>query len=435
MKSVALLGNIANNFYREGSLLGRASDITVTLFVGPAENVPNTARPSSDPGSECQDTKRLTIRETARPLFGIRPQHLFLPRALWCLDPNVDLGALSALESADLVFLSGPEVVLGNILRTPFVIRPTGSDLTVSPSLSFGEYEELRGRQGSAFISRMQARLRWTLRRAFFKRAYRRAVAIAAAGIELFERPLEVIGVDRRRLLTRIPLAVDSGTFKRIGDWSELLPTDVKADDFMVFFPSRMMIKDSLVHQKTGQWKASDVGIRGFKAFLDSLQPREQRRCWLLIPDRTLSDDLKIVKELIQNLRISGNVLWLKGADQTGLTREEMLPLYSTVSATMDQFGAGWSGSVLVEAMACESPVITHLSGTWIAANGNPPVLLAETANDVASQLRKLHTNRAIARTLGREARDWVKIWHGEEAIVAAYKKLFKELDRLQSSV
>lgn len=434
MKSIAMLGNIANNFYREARLLSKDKDISVTLFVGEAQNGPNTKTPSSDPGYQSEGLERLLIREVAKPRFGIRFHHYFLPRALWRLDPKVDFEGLRDLEAADLIVLSGPEIMIGNVIRASFVIRPTGEDLTVRPSLAFKEFEELRGHQGTALLSRTLARLKWSLQRALFRRAYKKATAVAATtAAKPYERALLSLGLDKRRLVPGIPLAIDLHSFKPTGVRSELLPGSVRSDDFLVFFPSRMMIKNSPTHILTGQWKASEVGIIGFKHFLDSLPSSSQQRCWLLIPDRVLSPDLPRVKELVRELGIEENVVWVAGAEEQGLTRKEMIPLYSNASATMDDFGAGWFGSVVVEAMACESPIVTFVSEARMASAGNPPILVAQTADEVANQLLKLHRDRELVGTLGRESREWVGSHHGEQAIRGAYLNLFEAVNQLSN--
>lgn len=434
MKSIAMLGNLANNFYREARLLSKDKEIAVTLFVGAARNVANTEKPSSDPGYQSEGLERLIIREMARPRFGIRLHHYFLPRALWRLDPKVDFEGLRDLEAADLIVLSGPEIIMGNVIRAPFVIRPTGSDLTVRPSLSFKEFEELRGHQGSGPLSRTLARLKWSLQRALFRRSYKKATAVAVTtAAKPYEGAISTIRLDKRRLVPGIPLAIDLNSFKRPSGWSKLLPSSVRSNDFLVFFPSRMMIKNSPTHIMTGQWKASEVGIVGFKDFLDSLPSSSQQRCWLLIPDRVLSDDLQQVKELVRTLGIEENVVWVAGSEKQGLTRKEMIPLYSSSSATMDDFGAGWFGSVVVEAMACESPVVTFVSEARMASAGNPPILVAQTADDVATQLLKLHRNRELVRTLGRQSREWVSSQHGEQAVRGAYLNLFEAVNRFST--
>lgn len=434
VKSIAMLGNIANNFYREARLLAEDKEMAVTLFVGSAQNVPNTETPSSDPGYQSGGLERLIIRTMTRPLFGIRPHHYFLPRALWRLDPKVDLEGLRDLEAADLIVLSGPEIVLGTSIRAPFVIRPTGSDLTVRPSLSFKEFEKLREHQASDALSRILARLKWSLERALFRRAYKKATAVAVTtAAKPYERAISSMKLDKRRLAPGIPLAIDLNSFKRTSKWSELLPGSVHSDDFLVFFPSRMMIKSSPTHIMTGQWKASEVGIIGFKHFLDSLPSSSQQSCWLLIPDRVLSDDLQQVKELLPELGIEENVVWLAGSEEQGLTRKEMIPLYSSASATLDDFGAGWYGSVVVEAMACESPVVTFVSEARMASAGNPPILVAQTAEGVSAHLLKLHRNRELVRTLGRQSRKWVSSQHGEQVVRGAYLNLFEAVDQISN--
>jgi len=189
-----------------------------------------------------------------------------------------------------------------------------------------------------------------------------------------------------------------------------------------------MMLSDSAVHRLTGQWKASEVGIEGFHIFLKSLKPTERTKAWLLIPDRTLSDDIEMAKHLIESLDLEDRIVWLQGRSQEGLTRREMLPIYSRASATLDDFGVGWYGSVVVEAAACESPVVTYISDELLVSVGNPPILNARTPVQIAQHLVNLYRNSAETRAIGRKSRDWVKEFHSDAAVQVAYQRVLREI-------
>jgi len=156
----------------------------------------------------------------------------------------------------------------------------------------------------------------------------------------------------------------------------------------------------------------------------------DRKRAWLVIPDRTLSDELAEAKRIVELLGFKDRVIWVQGSAAEGLTRREMIPLYSSASATFDDFGAGWFGSVVVEAMACECPVITYISEEVLKDNDNPPALVAQTAEAICARLVELFRDKEKVRKVGIESRSWIEKHHTDDAIHEAYRDLLISMDQ-----
>ena len=421
---ISLIGNVANNFIREASLLNRSKYIYATCYINSASSTPNTERPESDPWKSLHSWRNFT-REVS-PLFGIKLRMLFFPRILLKKFKGVQFDLIEEAERADFRVFSGIDLLIAPKFRGPYIIRPTGSDLTVFPSLSFKDYWAITKGIGRA---RLKEKVIWMYLRFNYRKAYRKATGIALSSEAPYQVALQSFMPKTTKLVSRIPLAIDTDSFRKVKERSNLLPGSVRDDDFMIFMPSRVMMSSSDVHRKTGQWKASDVGLKGLRIFLDSLSSKETDQIWLMVPDRNLSDELPKAKLLVNELNLNKHVIWLKGDNAGGLTRTEMLPLYSNSSVTLDDFGAGWYGSVAVEAMACESPVLTYITDKLLRDCDNPPMLIAQSPEKVAEHLSKLFYNRSYVKKIGKESRAWVQKNHTETSIQNSYISILESIN------
>jgi glycosyltransferase involved in cell wall biosynthesis len=419
--TIALLGNIANNFSREALLVNSMGRVEATCYYAKIPNGANTENPFSDP----QQGKSTSALVPCKPMLGIPWYLLFLPRFLLYRVPSIDSVALAGINSKTLRVLSGPEIMLGPKLSRPYAIRPTGSDLTVYPSLNYREYWSIVGMGAKSKLSNW---ITWGLQTALYKRSYRHAASVAVQPETPFLSALSRIGLTQRSVSNGIPLAIDTELFCKVSEKSRLLPATVGESDFVVFMPSRIMIEREPAHVKTGQWKASEAGIHGFNNFVKNLAESDRRKVWLVIPDRLLSNDLAQAKRLITELHLSDRVIWVRGQEHQGLSRMEMIPLYSSAAATFDDFGVGWFGSVVVEAMACQSPVITFVADEVMTKNENPPLLLARTPEEICSRLTQLFASPLQRQQIGMESREWVRRRHSGDAVSNAYEQLLMDV-------
>lgn len=417
---LALIGNVANNFYREARVLGTSGVIQATCFAADTASF-NTEEPRDDGLLEQRDPAvvcRITPLSKWNLLALVFPA--FVARRL---SPQLNNRA-RLLDGYDLRVFSGSFIPLLLLCEGPSFIRPTGADLTVFPHLVYRDYRKLlHPHERPPFI---RGWLLYSFQRMVFRRAYKNAQGIACSSHDPYRLALADMRIDRTRLLPGIPLAVPLDSFRRITSVGGLEGQlgDVPDDFFIIFWPARLMIRDSELHRRTGQWKASDVGLRGFAKFLEALSEGDRQFVRLVIPDRFVSPDLLEAKELARALGIDRFVLWLRGEAEEGLTRREMVPWYSRANATLDDFGVGWFGSVALEALACESPVVGHAGEIAKGESARCPILGARTASEVAQHLRYLHRNPPEGLRIGQEGREWVAENHGTGALLKAYWSL-----------
>lgn len=423
MIKVALVGNVANNFFREAALLACSSWAHVACYTQLGPNTVVTEQINSDPVSK--DLEDGTVVRNHKPLAGASVVSLLLPDFIFWGLIGRKSESLRAIRNSDIAVVSGGEIMLAPKMGCPFVIRTTGSDLTVFPSLKFREFWKLRG----AKKPKTSDRVIFYIQKWLYRRAYRKACAISVARETPYLRALASFNFGgSSKILRSIPLGIDTSSFAWTAEQSKLLPEKVHDQDFVVFMPSRAMMKDDAVFIRTGQWKASDNAVRGFKLFHDRLDSEDRKKIWLVIPKRTLSDDLALLRDLVDQLQLSNRVIWVEGMNSEGLSRIEMIPLFSRASVTLDDFGVGWYGSVFVEAAACSSPIITYLTPTVLEDNGFPSAMVAQSPNDIASGMYKLWMDPELGRSMGSELRRWVIERHTEKAVESAYRRIVSKV-------
>lgn len=127
---------------------------------------------------------------------------------------------------------------------------------------------------------------------------------------------------------------------------------------------------------------------------------------------------------------LSVKTSFLVGSEPDGLTRREMIPLYSRSSVTLDDFGAGWYGSIVVEASACECPVVTYVEEDFLERRGRPPLLIAKTPEVVAMHLQRVWDDPLFAQEVDQGLRGWVADYHSTDAVCRAYQDVISKAGR-----
>jgi len=424
---LGLVGNIANNFSREAVLLSRDQFIRPTCFIFSNEDEVHAGTPASD-AVDVDDPSASELYHYAGPFNPWWLIYLLLPRTLRPIFPQRLQNILSRLNRFDLCVYSGLEIPILSHVDAPGLIRATGSDLTVLPVLTWKEAHAL-GHAGSG----LKGRISYLILQQAFRRGYGRAKGISYTPARPYLDALEALP-ERLRPPTaiRIPLGIDQRVFRKVGSLNatQLHNIDFKSK-FIVFFPSRYVSTASEVAKHTGDWKASHVGLEGFANFLMRLDTSARQKAILLIPYRDIGRetsllDTKAARTLVEELGLTENVVWIKGEDPSGLTRREMIPLYSSAHATLDDFGVGWYGSVALEALSCESAVITYVKPEVLPNPKDNPFLVAQTAEEVAEHLHKLFLEPDYGTRFGLARRSWVAKYHAESTVPSAYNSLIR---------
>lgn len=425
--TLGLVGNIANNFSREAALLSRDQFIRPICLVFSNADEVHAGTPASD-DVNVDDQSASELYQYVGPFDPRWLVYLLLPRLLRPIFPRRLREILDRLNSFDLCVYSGLEIPILSHVDAPGVIRATGSDLTVLPVLPWKEANAL-GYAGSG----LRGRIGYLIQQQAFRRSYGKAKGVSYAPARPFRDALEALP-ERVRPPTaiHIPLGIDHRVFRKVRSLNaSQLHNNEFESKFVVFFPSRYVSTTSEIAKRTGDWKASQVGLEGFANFLMRLDTSARQKPTLLIPCRDVGRetsllDTRAARTLVEELGLTEHVVWIKGEDPSRLTRREMIPLYSIAHATLDDFGAGWYGSVALEALSCESAVITYVKPEVLPNPKDNPFLVARTAEEVAQHLYELFLEPDYGTRFGIARRSWVAKYHAESTVPSAYKSLIR---------
>ncbi|MGH8991761.1 MAG: hypothetical protein ACRDZ7_09570 [Acidimicrobiia bacterium] len=396
---VAFVGNIVNNFFQLSNALRKHAGVDAHLFLDHTDG--RIARPESDDPS----------------LVGNLPDWIhegaWFTRSTKLTPWRSPL--VSELAGFDLVVASGNGPVIAQFAPVPWCFFVTGGDLTVTPfPIRMGPVYARTVRDATAML----ALGLWQ------RRAIRRADEIWMQDFTPFRRAVWRLRVDPDRLgADYLPLVFDTELFRAdpaaraSGD--PLVRQIVDGSDFVVFHPSRLIIRASARRRETGDWKANDLLLEGFAAFV---RLGLARHPVLVLPDRTESPDVEVAKGIIQRLGIIENVVWARPPRPAGFTRHEMIAIYSVADVVADDFGIGWFGAVALEGLSMGAPVLSHLDQT-VMAGLYPwhPVLEAATPQAVARHLSRLCADPALRAATGRRGREWVERFHSAEAVAPRF--------------
>jgi glycosyltransferase involved in cell wall biosynthesis len=199
---------------------------------------------------------------------------------------------------------------------------------------------------------------------------------------------------------------------------------------FILFHPSRIMTNTAPRFVETGQWKGNDKLIRGFAQF--AAQNADARPALVLI-DRGISPDGEAAKRLVIDLGIERQVIWLRGPHPHGFDRVELLPLYSIADVVADEFGVGWFGSVVVEGLSMEKPVLCYLDES-VMKQLYPwhPILAPGSADEIAACLTTLWRRPEERQRLGQRGREWVVEFHSTQRAGSQYVKQVQQIGRAE---
>lgn len=333
------------------------------------------------------------------------------------------LSVLAQWKNFDLLVVSAEGPSAARFCGKPYIFLSGGGDLTLMP---FPDRAAALNEQPGFIKS-----LAWRLRAHWQRKGIASASTIVTQPFQPFLDSLSQLGIAPERIAgTTSLLSLDTDRFRRLPAdqiaWIGPQAERLRQSDFVIFHPSRMMIRDSAVLRATGQWKANDSLLRGFAAFLAT---GTAKRPLLALIDRVHSFDIGLAKAEIQRLGIQDHVVWLQGSSQEGFTRHELIELYSLSHVVADDFGAGWFGSVALEACATECAVLTYVDEKAMRAMYPwHPFVNARTPEEIAMQLGRLFREPAQRDETGRLGRAWATEFHASQLPHAGLKT---EIDKL----
>lgn len=105
-----------------------------------------------------------------------------------------------------------------------------------------------------------------------------------------------------------------------------------------------------------------------------------------------------------------------------------MVALYSRASVSLDDFGAGWFGSAVLESLSCRCPVITWVDPVFMIDRYQwHPLLLARSESEIAGQLDRMFLLTQDERTdLADRSRHWVQSHFTARSTASNYLDIFR---------
>jgi glycosyltransferase involved in cell wall biosynthesis len=229
---------------------------------------------------------------------------------------------------------------------------------------------------------------------------------------------VRMYGVERRKIRV-VPNFIDTNKFSpRILDKELKSKLKISDEDFVVIFVG------SLAPRK---------GIENLLAACKKLD--KQMRFKLLIVGGHFFDKneeqrrLKYYSALAKEQGVEQTVIF------TGSVANRSLPYYINISDVLilPSLVEGFP-RVLVEAMACEKPVIaTNLPGISEMVRNGENGLLIEPGNvdDIAKAITFLYNNKEKARHMGKKARETVEKKYSLDTIVISWLQIYREAAQL----
>jgi len=426
---IALVGNIANNYFREGQGLQKIPGVQADLFLVSGEQ-DLTQLPESDNPSLAG-----AYPDWIRMCDGFKASRMaLLVATIGIRGPLKRLNheLITKLNGYDICFFSTWGVNIIPLINSKSVFRATGADLTVYPIFTYKELAELSAdSRGGSVFGVLRSRLQYGLTKRLSRQAIRSADYISMVKLPFFTQAADKLGIPEAKRISNSGLAIDLGIFrKREGaEDTAFSRWGIPRGDFVVSLPSASRIRTSASIDRAGQTKASDKAILGFSRFVSQLTEKERTHVRLIIPDRPIWPDFQKVKELVSKNGLETYTIFAPGNGEQGLDRDQMVDLYSISDVVLDNFGVGWFGSLVLEALACEATVVTHLVDEWAESIYDwHPILTASTEEEISKQLLWVFRNPTLASEQGALGRQWITQNHSQAVVGTQIVALAKGL-------
>lgn len=400
---VALYGNICNNFYTLAKALRDELNIDAHLYLHNKTDIQN--RPESDDP---------TLKDNY-PAWIHFSHHWnamsFIKKWEWKF--------INELNQYDVVFLSEFGVTLAPFLKAKTIFYVTGGDLTQIPfpEKYADKYKTLIKRLAWKYIGFLQ------------RRGIRSATKILSQPFFPFVNALKELNVNSSKVSNcYFPILMDLDVInKKENAWEEIDPFNrslLAQFQFVIFHPSRIMLRQTKAYVDSGQWKGNDNLFKGFARFIQKYKVKD---ACLVMPDRIFSPDSIIAKEIIQELGIEQNVVWLTPPTPEGFPRKELVNYYSISDIVADEFATGWFGSVVVEGMACSKPTFCYVDQK-VMEQLYPwhPIVSVKEPDAIAEKIAEFYFNPGKAKEHGELSRKWATEFHSLKEGTRFYIDNFK---------
>jgi glycosyltransferase involved in cell wall biosynthesis len=252
---------------------------------------------------------------------------------------------------------------------------------------------------------------------AMCRTAYLRSPAVFITNTDVLPS-VERLGLDKA-VVHYLPHAFDD---KKLSTWRDAHPLlRPSADEVTFFSPTRQHWRD----ENPSLTKGNDVMLRAAGRLW-----AEGHRFKLRLVE--WGQDVGASTALIAELGFSDAVDWVPPMGKQDLWRA-----YCTCHAVLDQFTLPALGGVGFETLALGQRLITrtHQPTLHHFFGEAPPVLSADTIDDVANSMRTVLSDPADVAGVGMSGRQWIETWHSAGRTVSIQAKVYAQLVGLNAAV
>jgi len=165
------------------------------------------------------------------------------------------------------------------------------------------------------------------------------------------------------------------------------------------------------------EYKGTDKMLKAFSRFV-----KENPSAKLILVK--YGADLSKSIELIHKLNLESNIIW-----KNFMNKNELIQLYHTCHAVLDQFNVGSYGAVAIEAMCCGKPLVVHIDkNLYSKCFGEMcPIIQANSEEEIYDAMNTLK-DKEIRKQFSKKSRDFALKHHSLEAAAEKCIKLYDEI-------
>jgi glycosyltransferase involved in cell wall biosynthesis len=330
---------------------------------------------------------------------------------------------INELNKYDIVFLSDTAVMLAPYLKGIKVFIVTGADLTKMP------FAKKFPQASDSILDVIKRRYLSFLQR----KGIQSIDYFWSQSFDPFLNSLAELKISKSKINeTAFKVFIDTNVNKFDENFQENIDKSILAQiqkfDFVIFHPSRIMMKVKGGHTQESQLKNNERLFYAFKLFLEK---NNFPNVGLILIDRSHGGQIEEAKKIIKDCGIKKNVEWIKAKSIEGFAKHELINLYSACDMVADEFGIGWFGSIVCEGLACGKPVICYVDEVAMGKMYSwHPIISTNTIDGIADEIYKLYSNKIYAQEVGQKGLKWINEFHTLETagrnITKEIKNIFK---------
>lgn len=296
---------------------------------------------------------------------------------------------LNRLTDCDLIHAHGESCIWASFTKKPYVFQSYGFDLDTMPF-----HDSSIKLRALSFFQR---------------RGIKKASKILILPYQT--DAVEKLGISNSQYLYQY-WGIDTDKYNRV---NTQLGEDIRRKfnvDFIFFHPTR---------HEWGSSKKIDKGndklILAFSKFIKITG----RKGLLILIEK--GNDTKKSKDIINELGLQNNVLWLKP-----MSKKNLIEYYSISDIVLDQFVCGSFGQTFLESMSMGIPTFIYLKEYENYYETLPPAINVFSPDDIVSEMIKLTDNDDYRIVIGNRSREWILKHRDWNVVTDKYISLYEEI-------